>query len=138
MSTSQVETGRLRHDAMYRLLATWHKAGSVDRDRLYRKALAGCSNAQRAPDIGLVDAGVQVATILMGVYAGDDALCADIDSSLLATNAEKDAFGCFVSSLLPPIVNALHQGALAKHVGDHSRELDYFCAAAVHAWMCQV
>ena len=138
MQTSQIEAGRLRHDAMYRVLATWHEAGNVDRDRLYHKALAGCPCADRAPDPALVDASVQVATILMGVHAGDDALCSDIDSTLLATDAEKDAFGCFVSRLLPPIVNALHQGALSQHVGDHARELEYFCAAAVHAWMCEV
>ena len=36
------------------------------------------------------------------------------------------------------LINALHQGALAQHVGDHARELDVFCAAAVHAWMCEV
>lgn len=138
MSTSPIETDRLRHDALYRVLATWHSAGNVERDRLYRKALTGCPNAQRAPDPESVDASVQVATILMGVHAGDDALCTDIDTSLLATEAEKTAFGCFVSSLLPPLVNALHQGALAQHVGDHARELDVFCAAAVHAWMCEV
>lgn len=138
MSTSQVETGRLRHDALYRVLATWSDAGDVDRERLYQKALTGCPNTQRAPDPDAIDASVRVATILTAVHTGNDALCADIDASLLATEAEKNAFGCFVSTLLPPLINALHQGALAQHVGDHARELDVFCAAAVHAWMCEV
>ena len=138
MSTSQIETGRLRHDAMYRVLAIWDSAGNVDRGRLYDKALKGCQNAQRAPDVELVDASVQVATILIALYIGDDALCADIDASLLGSKAEKNAFGCFLSTLLPPLINALHQGAFAEHVGNHTRELDVFCAAAVHAWMCEV
>lgn len=138
MSTSQIETNRLRHDGLYRVLATWHDAGTVERDRLYRKAVTGCPDVKRAVDPEVADASVQVATILLGVYTGDDELCNDIDTSLLATEAEKTAFGCFVSRLLPPLVNALHQGALAQHVGNHARELDLFCAAAVHAWMCEV
>ena len=138
MSTSPIELGRLRHDGMYRVLATWHAAGDVDRDRLYRLALTGCPDVRRAPDAADIDACIRVATILLGVHAGDDALRADVDATLLATQAEKDAFGCFVAQQLPPLINALHQGALAQHCGDHTRELAAFCAAAVHAWMCEV
>ena len=138
MSTSRTETQRLRHDALYRVLAIWHDAGDVERNRLYQSALTRCPATKRAPDAQCVDASVQVATVLLAVYAGDDVLCTEIDETLLATDAEKTAFGCFVSRLLPPLVNALHQGALAQHVGDHACELDVFCAAAVHAWMCEV
>lgn len=138
MSTSPTETQRLRHDALYRVLAVWHNAGNVERDRLYHKALTGCPNTSRAPNPQCVDASVQVATVLLALYVGNDELCREIDESLLASDAEKTAFGCFLSRLLPPLVNALHQGALAQHVGDHACELDVFCAAAVHAWMCEV
>ena len=138
MSTSPIETGRLRHDGMYRLLATWHSAGDFDRERLYQKALSGCCHVSRAPLPGKVDAAVRVVTVLLAVHAGNDSLCADIDTTLLSTNAEKDAFGCFVSRALPSLINALHQGALAQHVGNHACELGVFCGAAVHAWMCEV
>ena len=136
-----IESGRLRHDGMYRFLAVWDAAGDFDRDRLYRKALQGCPNTKRAPknrDAGAIDALVRVSTVLMGLHTGDQALLLDLDTSLLATDAEKNAFGCFVSTQLPGLVDALHQGALAQHAKDHTRELALFCGAAMHAWMCQV
>ena len=120
----------------------WDSAGDFDRDRLYRKALQGCINTKRAPkdhdSASSVDALVRVSTVLMGLHTGDQALLLEVDTTLLATDAEKNAFGCFVSTQLPPLIDALHQGALAQHAKDHTRELALFCGAAMHAWMCQV
>ena len=128
----------MRHDGMYRLLALWDSAGDSERVELYKLAVRECPDASRAPALLKTDAATQIATILLGVRTSDHALCAAIDTALLATDAEKAAFGCFATQRLPPLIDALHQGALAQHVADHTRELDLFCAAAVHAWMCEV
>lgn len=137
-TSTAVDKGRLRHDGLYRVLATWDTAGDVDRDRLYALALQGCPDRKRAPDPQSIDACIRVSTILLALHTGDNHLMAQLDATLLATDAEKEAFGCFLSQHLPGLIDALHQGALAQHAGEHSRELALFCGAAVHAWMCQV
>ena len=146
MSTSswvQLEEDRLRHDNMYRLLAVWSPAGNVERQEFFAMALANNSkHKKRAPrrtdGKQETDAMVCVSTILLALHTGDNALMAEIDARLLASKREKEAFGCFLTLLLPQLIDALHQGAFAQHRADHGGELAMFCGAAVHAWMCQV
>lgn len=125
---------------MYRLLAVWDSAGDIERKRLFKIALDGSQGKgqSRLPCQNDVDAMVCVSTIMLAVHTGNDVLLSEIDTSLLATVQEKEAFGCFVTTCLPALVDALHQGALAHHSGTHHTELAMFCGAAVHAWMCQV
>ena len=65
---------------------------------------------------------VCVSTILLALHTGDDALMAEIDTCLLASKREKGAFGCFLTLRLPQVIDALHQGAFARHRADHGSE----------------
>ena len=132
----QLEKARLRHDNMYRLLATWSPAGDVERQRFFALALQNSHHKKRAPQD--TDAMVCVSTILLALHTGDDALMTEMDTCLLASKREKEAFGCFLTLCLPQLIDALHQGAFAHYCADHGSELAMFCGAAVHAWMCQV
>ena len=143
-----IETGRLRHDGLYRFLATWSDAGAAERTRLYSCALASLPDVcvRRAPDLSASHdastvAVVQVTTVLLAAHLNDSTVLKQLDAIVAPATVSppldstmRAALASFVVTRLPHLVNALHQGELTVDGG----ELHHFSAAALHAWMCEV
>ena len=129
----KLEQERLRHDNMYRLLAVWEPVGDVERQRFYALALQNSKHKNRAPH--KTDAMVCVSTILLALHTGDHALMAEMDKCLLASKREREAFGCFLTLCLPPLIDALRK-ARSRIIVRTGSNWRFFCAAT--AWMCQV